>query len=483
MEKLKILKKYLGILFILAAFLSVIGKSVINSLKTREDHTALLILLALFVYSFFQLYRKIKKRRANPRGTLGKARFAEQVEVLKTGLTGPGIVFGKMKGKLITKPPTVEGHTLVVGGTGRGKSRGVVIPTLMQWQYSALVMDIKGELSKITKDKRKGAVYIFNPEADGACYDPIELCDSVENAQELSRILIPTPKKGEPFWCQSAQAVLAAFAYEGAVYHYKLSDIAEKICTTPISELVEHCRTHPLREVRVLASITYDMPEKTLGGVVAELKSKLITIATDSNIRRATSKSDFTPHTLEEGATIYLRVSEHLLEQYRDLWTIIINQFLRYLSTREERKQPPVLIALDELPRLGEIKGLTNALATLRSRNVHILGVIQSMAQLDEIYTPNQRKIIADNCSFKFILSATDPETQKYFSDLAGQKTVMTTGYSSSRGGIGMSIQEQSTPLVRPEEWANLEKPILFAPKLQPIQLELAFWDKEKRLA
>ena len=83
-----------------------------------------------------------------------------------------------------------------------------------------------------------------------------------------------------------------------------------------------------------------------------------------------------------------------MLEQYRDLWTVILNQVLRYLSTRGEGKRP-VLLTLDEMPRLGKIEGLTGALATLRSRNVHILGVIQSMAQLDEIYEETNRKIIA----------------------------------------------------------------------------------------
>ena len=80
---------------------------------------------------------------------------------------------------------------------------------------------------------------------------------------------------------------------------------------------------------------------------------------------------------------------------------------------------PPILVCLDEMPRLSAINGLTAALATLRSRNVHILGIVQSMAQLDAIYGREQRAVIADNCRYKYVLSATDPETQKYFSDLA----------------------------------------------------------------
>lgn len=445
-----------------------------------------LVYLTLLIIQFVgtakasKIYIKEKNKKYQ---TFGSARFSEIDEVLQSGLQGSGIVFGKIGKKLITKPPAVEGHSLIVGGTGTGKSRGVVIPTLLKWEGSALVMDIKGELSKITSERRAkyGKVFIFNPEGEGDCYDPIKSCNTVDQAQDLARTLIPLPETGDPFWSQSAQAILSAFVFEGAIMGYKLTDIAEKLCTAPITELIDHCRNHELREVRILASVTYDSHEKTLSGIMGELKSKLITIATDPNIRKATQRADWTPEMLEHGATIYLKVSEHLLEQYKDLWTVIISQILKYLSKREERKDPPILIALDEMPRLSKINGLTNALATLRSRNVHIMGVIQSMAQLDSIYGKDQRKVIADNCRFKLILSATDPETQKYFSDLAGQKTAMAQGVSTGAKIIpNISRNEQGTPLIRPEEWGNLERPILLAPKLQPIKLSLAFWDIEK---
>lgn len=473
--------------FIFTTFLILImNRNDIESITLETFKSFKLIYFMYFAWAIVGTFfvTDIYNDRGKNKGgeTFGKARFSNLNEIKNAGLQGDGVVFGKIGKTLITKPPEVEGHVLVVGGTGTGKSRGVAIPTLLKWQGSALVMDIKGELSKISKLRRKGIgnVYIFDPENDGDCYDPIKACITIDQAQDLARTLIPLPEKGEPFWSQSAQSILAAFVFEGAKMGYKLTDIAEKLCTTPIADLVKHCQTHEIKEVRLLASITYELPTDTLGGVMGELKSKLITIASDPNIERATRKSDFSPETLESGATIYLKVSEHLLDQYKDLWTIIISQFLKYLSRREERKTPPVLIVLDEMPRLSKINGLTSALATLRSRNVHIMGVIQSMAQLDSIYGKDERKVIADNCRFKFVLSATDPETQKYFSDLTGQKTALAKGTTYGAGLVpNMSRSEQGTPLVRPEEWAMLEKPILLAPKMQPIEVSLAFWDKE----
>jgi len=441
--------------------------------------------LPLILTILFIVFVKRKKTKPKNGGTFGDARYSELSEILGAGLQGEGIVFGGFEGKEITKPPTAEGHCLIVGGTGTGKSRGVVIPTLFSWQGSAIVMDIKGELSNITSDFRRNfnKIYIFDPESENcACYNPIASCQTVDQAQELSRILIPIPNSGDKFWAQSAQAILSSYIYEGAKNNYLLGDIAENLCTTPINELVDHCRNSDVREVRLLASVAYDMPEETLGGVMAELKSKLITIATDDNIRRATARADWSPETLEENATIYLKVPEHLLEQYKELWTIIIGQTMRYLSKRGEKKQPPVLILLDELPRLSEIQNLAVMLPTLRSRNVHFLGIIQSIAQLDLIYGEKVRKVVADNCLYKLVLSATDPETQKYFSDMVGQHTALSKGTSTGSGILpNKSTNESGTAFIRPEVFARLERPLLFAPKIHPTQLYLLFWDLQKK--
>lgn len=487
---------FIGVTYLITVAITISGVLILNFFFNekgiKENFGLVLLLFAILAivptYSGIKAVAKsrmifFKKAMEAKNSTFGKARFAEGFEIKETGLLGDGVVFGKFEKKLVTKPPSIEGHALIVGGTGSGKTRGVIIPTLLKWPGAVIIMDIKGELSRITKDRRSllGDVFIFDSEGGGDCYDPIALCNTIDQAQDLARTLIPVPENGDPFWCEAAQAILAAFAYEGSVYGYKLSDIAEKLCTTPITELIAHCREHELRHVRLLASITYDTPEKTLGSIMGTLKSKLITIATDDNIRKATRRSDWTPETLETGATIYLKVAEHLLDQYKDIWTIIFNQCLKYLSKREDRKDPPILIGIDELPRLSKIQGLVNALATLRSRNVHILGVIQSMAQLDEIYGKDERKIIADNCRFKLVLGASDPDTQKYFSELAGQRTILAKGTTYGSGLVpNISRNEQGVPLIRPEEWANLEKSILFAPKLQPVPIDLAFWDLEK---
>lgn len=426
--------------------------------------------------------RIYKEKREGKYQTFGQARYAKAHELKQSGLTGNGVVFGRMDGRLIEKPPQQEGHVLVVGGTGTGKSRGVAIPTLLRWQGAAFVVDIKGELSRLTAQARPGKVYIFDPERGGDAYDPLLEAKTVDGAQELARYLIPEPKSGDTFWAKSAQGILAAASIDGAYKGETLTEVAERLCVTSPERLVEELQGSEIRAVRLLSSLLVGMPEKTLGGVMAELRNKLLTLAADEGIARATARSGWSPATLEEGATVYLRVSEHMLAQYKELWALMAGQIMRHLSKREEKGHPPILLLLDELPRLGVMPTLLDALATLRSRNVHIVSIIQSMAQLDTIYGMHERKVIADNCRYKLVLSATDPETQKYFSDLAGQKTVLSQSWQSDIIKPKKSVSEQGVPLIRPETWAHRKKPILFAPKIQPAEIELAFWDQDKEL-
>ena len=57
-----------------------------------------------------------------------------------------GVVFGKQEKAYIAKPEELDGHVLVVGGVGSGKSSCVAIPTLKAWNQRIFAIDIKGEL-------------------------------------------------------------------------------------------------------------------------------------------------------------------------------------------------------------------------------------------------------------------------------------------------------------------------------------------------
>jgi type IV secretion system protein VirD4 len=106
---------------------------------------------------------------ARPRRALhGDARFASPAEVNRAGLTGgdgqPGILIGRHRGTFLSLPGQLS--VMLSAPTRSGKGVGVVIPNLLNWPDSVVVLDIKGENYDITAGYRAAhgqAVYAFSP--------------------------------------------------------------------------------------------------------------------------------------------------------------------------------------------------------------------------------------------------------------------------------------------------------------------------------
>ena len=175
--------------------------------------------------------------------------------------------------------------------------------------------------------------------------------------------------------------------------------------------------------------------------------------ATDNRIKSAFTKSDNMIRWEDlETNNIFIEIPEDKLGQWDGAIILMVTQLIRTLERRpdknsaeeEAKKLPPVLILLDEFPRLGRIDAIQNAVSTLRSKGITICLVIQSLSQLANAYGENVSTIILDNCPYKAILNVADPGNQRLISDMIGKaeikKTTFNESHSTSHGtnyGIG----------------------------------------------
>jgi type IV secretion system protein VirD4 len=452
-------------------------------------------IFAGFFSSIFSAFVNLFKKQPNPIIIAETTTYAAKNPPVNRQLISAeprGIFFGVKHDQYVVKPEETDGHVLVVGGTGTGKSSCVAIPTLRSWKGAIFAIDIKGELYANTKHFRKN-IKVFDPEnrENRYVYDPFvflnESANPAQEARAIAQSVVPLPHDAkEPFWIESAQIILT-----GAILHY------HHIKYTFIETLRNVQSQNPGNLIKIISESSNDkavlcvkafdgMDGKVLAGIFAEISRGVIALVTDDDIVAALShethethethekyKEIISPRDLENGADVYIKIPEHLLRQWKNLLTLMVNQFITFFERRKESPDNrPILFLLDEFPRLGKIPAITDALATLRSKKITICIIIQSLAQLKMIYGHDAQEVIADTCAFKAVLGATDANTQEYFSKLVGTYEKIRSSrsqnfdpYIGAPTGHGtQTAQDYEKRIIKPEEFAALQEIILLYP-------------------
>lgn len=408
-----------------------------------------------------------------------------------------GVVFGKHKGKYVTMPESTDGHILVVGGAGSGKTAGVAIPTLMSWQQRVFAIDVKGELYQKTKAARNVArIKVFNPTDHSTWgYDPFWMLkhsvELPEEARALALSICPLPAEvKEPFWVLSAQNMLTGFLIYFFNFGMSFSETMRTIKSKPVRKLVAEIMESG--DMQAIAEVSqFDgMDDKTLSGIFTELSNHITIFATSADLQWALSGEGrcITPEDLENGYDIYCCIPEHKLDQWKELMGMMCNQFLKSFERRPEGNTTPILFLIDEFPRLGKIETISNGLATLRSKKIHIALFVQSKSQLNAIYGKDIAEVIADNCAYKAILKASEPNTQEWCSKLVGtyDKKKLSSNYNADIIGIGKgqgtSSSTEEKRIIKPEEFAYLNDVVCVFPNGYR-RIEKAYYFKDSHFA
>jgi len=362
-----------------------------------------------------------------------------------------GVVFGKDRLRLVCSPETSEGSIAIFGGSGSGKSAGIIIPTLRAWSGTAFVIDISGDIEKNVPDASK---VVYAPENSATLpynvFAAVDACADIEEQNELLQQLVLSliPKEAQDgdvtiFYKGEARKLLqSAFL---AYYHAGLDfiPICQQIVDCGYEVLLADINASENELAKRLIAAFEGGNERTLAGIKQEADNAIMLFATNEKVGRtlrrpALGECSIFPETLET-KSVYIIIDDVKLELYAPLLRLITCQTLEYLSGRENFKNPPILLALDEFSSLGKLD-IKPALQKLRKRNVRIMICTQSLLDLDLIYGSNERKAMLDNCPYKVVLSASDTDTQKYFSDLAGEQTVYRATTTTSAYDVSESL-------------------------------------------
>ena len=425
--------------------------------------------------------------RTPPKSLHGEARFASGGDLARKGLFKPeanGIVIGKMGGKLIR----LGGQQFVIlaAPTRSGKGVGVVIPNLLAYQESIVVLDIKQENFDLTSGWRANQghhVYLFNPFAEDRRthrWNPLSYVSNdpafrISDIQAIAAMLYPDGDAGQKFWVSQARnafMALALYLFErfdqqaadnirseslqfptlGAIYRLSSGDGQ--------SELKPFLRA--LSQEPFLSSHTktafagmLSQADETFASILGTFKEPLNPFI-NPILDAATSGNDFyLTDVRKKRMTIYIGIQPNKLAESR----LIINLFFSQLINLNTKELPQnnkalkhqCLLLMDEFTSIGKVDIIASAVSYMAGYNIRLLPIIQSMAQLDATYGKDISRTIITNHALQIVYAPREQQDANDYSEMLGYTTVRKDSFTRGRE-FSRSESEERRALMLPQE-------------------------------
>jgi len=452
------------------------------------------IMAAVFIV--FILIRLLALRKSKTHDDVhGTAHWMNDAEIKKTGLVGgkEGVYIGGYENgsKLHYLKHNGPEHVLAFAPTRSGKGIGLVLPTLLDWRESVIVLDIKGENWALTAGWREqyanNRVLKFDPTADDGLsvkFNPLEEIRldgayEIGDLQNIAMMIVDTEGKGlRDYWEKSSFSFISGLILhtihkakkEGQPYP-NLTDVYELLNKDEIRDLLEEMLISKHHLVSLVGREMLNKAAEELSGVVGS-SSSYLNLYVDPIISNNTSKSEFKINDLmngEQPVSLYLVLKPNDKNRIMPLIRLIMNLLLRRLLEELEFENGKsvknykhrMLLMLDEFTSLGRLGIFQESLAFMGGYGIKAYIIIQDITQLYEAYGKDES--ILSNCHIRIAYAPNKVETAELLSKMSGTTTVVKsyTTTSGNRvsvmlGQVTESLQEISRPLLTPDECMRL---------------------------
>lgn len=399
-----------------------------------------------------------------------------------------------------------EAHTLIMAPTRTGKGTRIIVPTLLRYDGSMLVIDPKGENAAITGRQREALpghrVHILNPwgvlddelEKRGlpmSRYNPLDAIrrgdpDAASIAHAMAEsICVRSEGKDSAYWEGNATAILTAVLLWLADRDGEAKTLARvrQIVTLPLIRLQQEYFIPMAASTAYGGAIAENIGPFLSGEDSRDLPAILRTLAeatrfiSDERLKFATAESDFDLRTFpHRSETVFLVIPPDKMKVQATWLRLMIAAFTHAFRTAKPRGQTRGMMLIDELPALGRIPDLPTDLATMSGYGLDYTLIVQDMGQLEAIYGKQAQSIMA-NCAWKWLCNVRDKDTAKYVSETLGIATVgtETINEGTNPGGAshGKAYGEMGRALLTPDEVMQLgrDKAIVLPPAGRPFQV------------
>jgi type IV secretion system protein VirD4 len=403
-------------------------------------------------------------------------------------------------------------HALVAFGPPQsGKSAGLAVPALLEWEGPAVASSIKTDLLDATLARRRalGQVFVFDPfELAGASshtWSPLRGAATWDGAVEaawrltLAGELDQKRVEGGDFWGVAAEQRLApllyvaaaggagmdavvrwAYGFDGRDLQQSLQVLAdgavEGVAVEDARAAYDSARAFDAQADRTRASIE--------GTVQALLRAYRI-----ARVARSAASCAITPAAvLDARSTLYLvgdaKASKLLRPIFLALLSEIVDGAYERATLRGGRLELPLLLCLDEAGNVAPLPSLAEIASTAPSHNIQLVSIFHDLAQARTRYGQQAETVINSHRARMLLPGVADLETLRYFSGLVGEEEAHDETRTSGDGGRTRSQSRRRRPLASPESLRQLPDGValLLYGRLPPVKVRLRMWFADRRL-
>lgn len=375
-------------------------------------------------------------------------------------------------------------NTIVIGGSGAGKTRFYCKPNIMQCNTSFVVLDPKGEILRSEGYMLEKEGYVIKvidliDMSKSHGYNPFHYIQSDKDILKLITNLIrnTTPKGSQsmdPFWEKSETALLEALMLY--LYHYAPEDeqnftmVMEMLTYAEVKEDDEEYES-PLDELfyslrktdpQSLALKQYEIyrsgATKTIQSILISVGVRLAAFNLDS-MASLTRYDELELDKIGERKTALFAVIPDNDSTFNFLVGMLYTQLFQMLYYQADyvyggELPIPVHFLMDEFANVALPDEFDKLLSTMRSRQIFVSIILQNLAQIKTLFKDSWESIVG-NCDELYYLGGNEQSTHKFISEYLGKETLDTNTFGKSTGHSGSystNYQQTGRELLTPDE-------------------------------
>ena len=354
-------------------------------------------------------------------------------------------------------------NILVIGGSGSGKTRFFVKPSLMQMHSSYVVTDPKGTvLIECGKLLQRGGyrIKVLNTInfKKSMKYNPFAYLRSEKDILKLVNTIIANTKgdgekSGEDFWVKAEKlyytALIGYIWYEAPDEEKNFTTLLEMINASeareddedfqnPVDLMFERLEEKDPEHFAVKQYKKYKLAAgKTAKSILISCGARLAPFDIQE-VRDATMYDELELDKLGDRKTALFLIMSDTDSTFNFLISMIYTQLFNLLCDKADDQyggKLPVHVRclIDECANIGQIPQLEKLVATIRSREISACLVLQTRSQLKAIYKDNADTIVG-NMDSQIFLGGSEPTTLKDLAEALGKETIDSYNNSDTRG-------------------------------------------------